>query len=318
MKNSFKLLFLILAILAFSHPFLSSQKRNKGTSKREIRKRQEQANKRSQYNKFNPLQPMGHNASQARADFIWSYETANTVPQNAGNISIITPSRFSNRKGVEFGASIGGLAVVPAFYLKKRWTEGRWYFASRHQVYSYAPMLYWGNELGYTSIYPLNRNLPVSIALKNELILSKPFLKDLNCGSAEQAYIILTGAIAYDYGFEVEETDVELMQRKLLRQRSNVILGGGGFWSARIQGDFYIRRNLYATLAVRGLFSDSPVGKSVEQNSSVKLKLTPRFSLSAGYWMTFGNGTETPILPIIDLTYHFGNKQGREEGLFGR
>ncbi|WP_152541697.1 hypothetical protein [Saccharicrinis fermentans] len=170
----------------------------------------------------------------------------------------------------------------------------------------------------YSSIFPLDRNLPISIGVKNELILSKPFLKDIQCGSVEQAYIVVTGAIAYDYGFEVEKTDVEYMQRKLLRQRSNVILGGGGFGSARLQGDFYVRKNLYATVAVRALFSDGSAGNSLEQNSSLRLKISPHFSLMAGYWLTLGKGTETPVLPIVDLTYHFGLKQGREEGLFKR
>ena len=317
--NSFsKIFFIVLIILVGFNTKLLAQRRNKGTSKREIRKRQEDANKKSQYNKFNEIQPMGHKSSQMRTDFIWSYETANTVPRYTGDISIISPSRFSRKSGLEFGASLGGIAVVPAFYLKKKWTEGKLYLASRHQVYSYSPMLYWSKEMEYTSVFPLQQRLPVTVAVKNEIILSKPFLKDLKCGSVKQAYIIITGAVAFDYGFAIEKSDVTLMQRKLLMQRSNAILGGGGFWSARLQGDFYLRKNLYATVAVRGLFADAPVGRSVEQNSSLRFKLTPRFSMTAGYWMSFGKGTETPILPLLDLTYHFGNKQGRDKGLFTR
>ncbi|GAF02428.1 hypothetical protein [Saccharicrinis fermentans] len=119
MNSSFKLFFMVLVLLASQHSFLMSQRRNKGTSKREIRKRQEDANKKSEYNKFNPLQPMGYKASNVRTDFVWSYETAGVVPQRAGDISIIMPSRFSVRKGVEFGTSLAGLGVVPAFYVKK-------------------------------------------------------------------------------------------------------------------------------------------------------------------------------------------------------
>lgn len=316
-KNGFVRLILLFVVLVFCQ-YTIAQRRNKGTSKREIRKRQEDANKKSQYNKFNEIQPMGHKSSQMRTDFIWSYETANTVPRYAGDISLLTPSRFSRKSGLEFGASLGGIAVVPAIYLKKRWTEGKLYLATRHQVYSYSPMLYWSKEMEYTSVFPLQQSLPVTVAVKNEIILSKPFLKDLKCGSVKQAYIIITAALAFDYGFAVEKSDVTLMQRKLLKQRSNVILGGGGFWSARLQGDFYLRNNLYATVAVRGLFADAPVGKSVEQNSSLRFKLTPRFSIAAGYWLSLGKGTETPILPLLDLTYHFGNKQGRDKGLFGR
>ena len=294
------------------------KKRNKGTSKREIRKRQEEANKKSQYNKFNELQPMGQKSSQARIDFIWSYETANTVPVYAGDISLITPSRFSVRRGVEFGGSILGLAVVPDFYLKKKWIEGKFYLSSRHQIYSYSPMLYWAREMEYSSIYPLQGNLPISIALKNEVILSKPFLKSIKCGTVKQPYIIVTGAVGVDYGIPIEKSGIDVMERKLLKQRSGVILGGGGFLTARLQGDFLITRDLYATVAFRGLFAGSQSGNSLEHNSLMRFKLTPRFSVSGGYWLTLGKGTESAIMPIIDLTYHFGNKQGREKGLFKR
>lgn len=321
MVSKLNLFLLIIFLLVVSEVHTDAQfwkKRNKGTSKREIRKRQESANKKSQYNKFNELQPMGHKSSQARIDFIWSYETANTVPLYAGDISLITPSRFSLRRGVEFGGSFAALPVVPNFYIKKKWKEGKLYVASRHQLYSYSPMLYWAQEMEYSSIFPLQADLPVTVAVKNEVIFSKPFLKDLKCGSVKQAYIIITGALAYDYGIPIEKTDFDLMQRKILRQRSGAILGEGGFITARLQGDFYIRQNLFATVAVRGLFASSTVGNSVEQNSLLRYNLTPRFSLSCGYWLSFGKGTETPIMPIIDLTYHFGNKQGRQKGLFGR
>ena len=294
------------------------KKRNKGTSKREIRKRQEEANKKSQFNKFNELQPMGHKSSQARIDFIWSYETANTVPLYAGDISLVTPSRFSTNRGFEFGGSISGLPVVPNVYLKKLWKNDKLYIATRHQIYSYAPMLYWAKELEYSSIFPLQSNLPVSIGLKNEIIFSKPFLKDIKCGSVKQAYVIITGALGLDYGIAVEKADVNLMERKFLRQRSGVILGDGGFLSARLQGDFLIFKDLYGTVALRGLFAGSDIGNSIEQNSLLRFKLTPRFSVSAGYWFTFGKGTETAIMPIVDLAYHFGNKQGRQKGLFKR
>ena len=296
----------------------NAQRRNKRTSKREIRKRQEEANKKSQYNKFNELQPMGQKSSQARIDYIWSYETANTVPLYSGDISIITPSRFSRRKGVEFGTSFLGLPVIPSFYLKKKWTEGKVYFATRHQVYSYSPMLYLAQEMDYLSIFPSQAKLPVTIALKNEFIFSRPFLKSIKCGSVKQPYIIITGAVGYDYGFQVEETDVDLMQRKILKQRSGVILGNDGFLSLRLQGDFYIMQNLYATVAVRGLYSGKDIGNSIEQNSFVRFQITPRFTLSGGYWVTFGEGTGSSIIPLVDLTYHFGNKQGRAKGLFGK
>ncbi len=318
LKTKVMLMVFVMLSVATSEVLAQKRRRNKGTSKREIRKRQEEANEKSEYNKFNELQPMGHKSSQARIDYLWSYETANTVPVCAGDISLITPSRFSIYRGVEFGGSIGLLPIAPNFYLKKKWKEGKFYFSTRHQVYSYSPMLYWAQEYDAYNIFPGEERLPVTVALKNELLLSKPFLKDLKCGSVKQPFIIVTAGLAYDYGLPVEETSVKIMPKKFLKQRSDLILGGGGMLSARLQGDFYLYQNLYLTTAIRGLFGSSNVGNSIENNSHLKLMISPRFSLSAGYWFTFGSGDETPVLPFFDITYHFGNKQGREKGLFGK
>lgn len=315
-----RLLTLIILII-FTHQFLNAQfgkKRNKATSKREIRKRQEEANKKSTYNRFNELQPMGKKASLLRTDYIWSYETANTVPEHGGDINLIIPSRFSTKQSVEFGTSIASIPFIPTIYIKKRWTKGKIYIATRHQVYSYSPLLYFAQEQEYSSLFPTDAVVPNSYGLKNELIVSKPFLKDLKCGSTKQPFIIATAAIGIDYGFSTKSTDVDVIPRKFFKQRSGPILGEGGFLSARLQGDFYLLQDLYLTVALRGLFSTPPYGHSIEQNSMIKYIISPKFSISLGYWATFGKGEELPIVPLFDLSYHFGHKQEREKGLFGK
>ncbi len=314
--------FILIIILIFILPFkLDSQqksKRNKRTSKREIRKRQEEANKKSDYNKFNELIPMGSSASIARNDYIWSYETANTVPVRGGDISLFSPTRLSFRRGQEIGTSIGSAAFIPMIYLKKRWKEGKLYIATRHQAYSFYPGLQIMRNNNYHQFIPENSDIPLVIAIKNELIISKPFLKDLKCGSIKQPFIIATVGVSYHYGIKISGTDVKLIDYKFIRPRNGVILGDAGFLSARIQGDFYINQNLLLTLAARGLFANNVYGNSIEQNSLIRYKISPKFSLSGGYWMNFGKGDGTFIIPIIDLTYHFGTREIRQKGLFGK
>ena len=305
-------------LLFFFFNCIDAQKRNKRTSKREIRKRQEEANKKSNYNKFNELIPMGSSVSIARNDYLWSYETANTVPVRGGDVNLIQPSRFCFRKGNEFGTSIASAAIVPMIYYKKRWHDKNIYIATRHQFYSFLPGLNKMHNKGHYQFIPENSSVPEVIALKNELIVSKPFLKDLKCGSVKQPYIILTAAIGYDYGFSISDTDVSMIDYKFMRSRSGVVLGGSGFFSARLQGDLYLTQDLFLTLAVRGLFPNSKFGKSFEQNSLIKYKISPKFSVSAGYWMNFGKGDGTFIVPVLDISYHFGNREIREKGLFGK
>ncbi|TLX72096.1 hypothetical protein E9993_18695 [Labilibacter sediminis] len=318
-KQLYKVIFVLclLMVLPCQTDAQFWKKRNKGTSKREIRKRQEEANKKSNYNRFNELQPMGKKASLVRIDYIWSYETANTVPEKGGDINLIMPSRFSTKSGIEFGTSIASLPFIPTVYLKKRWTKGVLYVATRHQVYSYSPLLYFAQKNEYCGIFPGNAEVPNSYGIKNELIISKPFLKDLKCGSVKQPYIIITAALAIDYGFATKSTEQELMERKFFKQRSGVVLGKGGFLTARLQGDLFLLKDLYLTIAVRGLFAGSPYGNSIEQNTMIKYKVSPKFSMSLGYWASFGKGEGAPVVPLFDLSYHFGYKEGREKGLFG-
>ncbi len=315
LSNSIALIVFIMILLPIT---LEAQRRNKGTSKREIRKRQEDANKKSNYNKFNELVPMGSSASIARNDFIWSYETANTVPLDGGDISLISPSRFSFRRGAEIGTSIGSAALIPMIYYKRRWREDKLYIATRHQMYSFLPGLEIMHNNNHFQFIPENSAIPQVIAIKNEFIVSKPFLKDLKCGSVKQPYIILTAGLSYDYGIKISGTDVKLIDYKFVRSRSGVILGDGGFFSARLQGDFYLNQNLFLTVAARGLFAGNTFGNTIEQNSLVRYKISPKFAVSGGYWMNFGKGDGTMILPVIDLTYYFGTREIREKGLFGK
>jgi hypothetical protein len=295
-----------------------SRRRNKRTSKREIRKRQEKANKKSMYNRFNELQPIGHKTNQARIDFIWSYETANTVPEKSGDISLLTPSRFSLKKGTEFGFTLGGMPFIPNLYYKKRWATKSLYVSTFHEIYSYSPLLHYLNAEGYHLIIPQTSDIPFTGIIKNELILSKPFLKNIKCGKEKQPYIIITAAVGIDFGMPIKKTDITTLESHFAQQRAGVILGGNGFICSRVQGDFYVIEDMFLTVAFRGFFSTPKYGKAFEQNSFLRYRLSPRFTASAGYWLTFGKGDGWPLLPFLDITYHFGYKEGRQKGLFGK
>ena len=158
--------FILIIALIYTIPLkVESQRksrRNKGTSKREIRKRQEEANKKSNYNKFNELVPMGSSASISRNDYIWSYETANTVPVNGGDISLFSPTRLSFKKGQEIGTSIGSAAFVPMIYFKRRWKSDKLYIATRHQAYSFYPGLHIMRNNNYFQFIPETSDIPIS------------------------------------------------------------------------------------------------------------------------------------------------------------
>ncbi len=313
----------LLFCFVFISPFFSttygqSHKLNKRTSRREIRKKQEKANENSDYNKFNKLVPMGSRVSTDRNDFIWSYESANVVPNRGGDISLIGPSRISLLPNLEIGSSLASLPFIPMLFVKKRWKNDQWVISTRHQLYSYYPLLDWLNKRENYKLIPEENTIPQVLALKNEFILSRAFSKELKCGSEKQPFLIATIGIAYDYGFALKETNVVSYNNKFLNPRTGVVLGNNGFFQLRLQGDLYLKNGIYLTVAARGLLSDINYKYTIEQNSSVRFMLSPRFSFNLGYWINLGTGDGDNIVPTIDLTYHFGQRASREKGLFKR
>lgn len=293
------------------------KKLNKGTSKKEIRKRQEEADKKSSYNKFNKLQPMGKKATLVRNDFIWSYSTANVVPEKGGDISLLFPSRISLGRSDEIGGSIGTMLFAPNLYYKKRWYNQKFMISSKHQVYTYTPLLYFFDRTN-SNVIPANSNIPNTIAFKNELIFSMPFLKEINCGATKEPYLIISAAVALDFGVRVNNSIPIELDSKFLTPRGGVVMGNNMFGTVRLQADYMIYNDLFLTAGFRGIISDNTYANSFEHNAHVKYSFSPKVSLSAGYWLSFNSGGGTPILPIIDISYHFGLREGRSKGLFGK
>jgi len=315
MFRSVLVIFILIVGVPCSAQFLG--KLNKGTSKREIRKRQEEADKKSSYNKFNKLQPMGKKATLVRNDFLWSYSTANVVPDKGGDISLLFPSRISLGRSDEIGGSIGTMLFVPNLYYKKRWHNNKFMIASKHQLYSYTPLLYLFDRTNSNAIQNAN-SIPNTIALKNELIFSMPFLKEINCGATKEPYLIISAAIAIDFGIRVNQADSISLDNKFLTPRSGAVVGNNIFGTVRLQADYMIYNNLFLSAGIRGILSDNTYSNAIEHNAHVKYSLSPKVSVSAGYWLTLNTGGGTPILPIIDISYHFGLREGRSKGLFSK
>ncbi len=313
---------ILIVLFLISPVFLNlngqTRKLNKRTSKREIRKKQEKGNENSDYNKFNKLVPMGSRVSTDRNDFIWSYETANVVPTRGGDISLIGPSRISLRTDLEIGSSLASIPFIPMVFIKKKWKDDEWIVSSRHQLYSYYPLLYWLDKKENYKIIPEGNTIPQVLGIKNELIISRAFNKELNCGGVKQPFLIATLGVGYDYGLAFEGTDSTKVDNKFLIPRTGVVLGNNGFFQLRLQGDLYLNKGMFLTVAARGLLSDIDYEYSIEQNSSVRFMLSPRFSVNLGYWLSLGKGNGDFIVPAIDLTFHFGQRASRDKGLFKR
>lgn len=312
----FSIVLLLIPLCASSQLF---KRLNKGTSKRDIRKRQEEADKKSDYNKFNKLQAMGKKSTQKRNDFLWSAETANVVPYKGGDIAIVGTTRYSFTKGIEAGGSLGAMYFAPNLYLKKRWQTGKYYVASKHQLYTYTPLLYFAGNREWNLLNDYS-DIPNVLAMKNELIISRPFLKQLSCGGAKQPFLVITLGVGVDYGYKFNRTNVDslLIDNAFLESRGGVVLGDNGFGTIRLQADYLINTKLYATLAFRGIISDHNFSNAIEHNANIQYHFSPKFSISGGFLAHYSSREGFDIIPLMDLKYHFGLREGRDEGLFDK
>ncbi len=294
---------------------------NKKTSKREIRKRQADARKKDkETNAFNPLQGMGSTESLNRDDIFWNSETANTVYVKAGNISLLTPSRYGIRQDLELETVLGLDYWMPNILVKKRWKNGRLKIASRHGLYSGTPGFYWAQNHGYYEYVDSLARIPVVISMRNEVFFSYAFYHDVGC-IQRQPYIILTFNAGADFGVPIGESSLNELQKHFLTNRSPALTGQGvtGFGKVRVDTKFY--DYLYFFSSMNFFFGGFTGGFAFENQTAIQTFVTKNFSVSAGLYLSLANyGTDSKagILPFFDLSWYFGQKESRQKGLFNK
>ncbi|WP_430812042.1 MULTISPECIES: hypothetical protein [unclassified Carboxylicivirga] len=293
-------------------------KSKKRTSKREMRKRQEEANRRDNTNAFNPAQPMGARQNDQRDDLLWHSESANTVYAGSGNISLVKPSRYGLSDGLEVSSVLPLNYWMPNIYLKKRWRNESWYVASRHGFYSGRPGLKWFNKRDNPEIVEGAEQIPFILSMKNELSVSRLIMNNDRCGR-DKPYIILTGIVGVDFGIPFGDSDLKEMEGHFLTNRSPAITGSGYTAYLKARADWQMTSSLMLGGSIAYYRGDFTGKDAVEQSAELQLMLFPRLSASVAYALSVANYTasnDIGFLPYVDLTFYFGRRQGRQKGLF--
>ncbi|MDI3520825.1 MAG: hypothetical protein PWR04_813 [Anaerophaga sp.] len=293
-------------------PFKKSSQEEKATRDPGTRKRGA-----GEGNLFNPFQPSGSSVSELRDDYIWSAKTAATSYHKAGNISVTTPSRYGLKEGLELSTWLGIDYRVPNLFLKNEISRGKLWVSSLHGVYSSWPGLNNASENNGNFLADSVSDVPFILSLKNQLIFSRPFFSSLHC-NPHQPYLILSAALAFDYGISFDNDSVYLKEDQFKTPRSMSYLGEGWLITLGLMGDWQIQPYLYARGEIRMLGGNFPGEISVEQQSSVEYFPVSDFSVSGGYIIGIGNidNKSLSILPFFDISFYFGKKQGRKRGLF--
>ena len=296
------------------------QKLNKGTSKRQIKKKQKEAYKKnSDVNAFNPVQPMGSRQSQARDDIFWNSESANTVYENSGNISLTTPSRYGIKQGLELSTVLGYDFWIPNVMLKKRWYDDRIIISSRHGLYSGTPGFHWAQKNGHYDYVDSLATIPFILSMRNEIFFSYSIFHDVGC-IQKQPFIILTLSGGVDFGIPFSESTITELKHHFLTNRSPALTGQGITGYAKARADWRVYDYLYLGTSMNFFFGEFTGNWSFENRTEIQTFITQNFSVSVGFAFSAGqynipSKSNVAILPFIDISWYFGQKESRQKGL---
>ena len=315
---------LVLAISLFAVETLAqSNKKFKGkkrTSKREIKKLQQEALKKDDTNAFNSKQVMGSKQKDSRNDLLWPGETANTVDRGAANISLLSPSRYGLKPDLELSSNLLLNYWVPNVYIKKRWRNNKkWYVASKHGLYSAAPGLNWVNKNAYTSVADHVEAIPFVLSMNNELLVSRMIINNERCGR-DKPYVILTGGLGVDFGVPFGDSDLKELKVRVLANRSPALIGSGYTAYLKARADWKMTNSVMLGGGLTYFRGDFSGNSALEHNVQLQMLVLPRLSFSVGYLLSVDNHTNAGgvgILPFFDMTFYLGRRQARQKGLFG-
>ncbi|NPA38069.1 MAG: hypothetical protein GXO47_14595, partial [Chlorobi bacterium] len=278
------LLILIFQVSVFSQSNKKARL-NKRTSKREIRKRQEEARKKNKdSNAFNPLQPMGSKENTDRDDIFWGSETANTVYVGAGNVSLISPSRYGIKQDVEISTVLGYDYWIPNIFIKKRWKDDKIKIASRHGLYSATPGMNWAQNNGHYEYIDSLADIPVVLSVRNEVFFSYAFYHDVGC-IQKQPFIIVTLNLGADGGIPLNKGNIDELNKHFLTNRSPALLGQGIFAYTKARLDAKLYDYLYIGTSMNFYFGQFTGNFSFENHTAIQTFITKSLSASAGFYL---------------------------------
>ena len=296
------------------------QKLNKGTSKRQIKKRQKQAYERNRdTNAFNPIQPMGSRESKERDDIFWNSESANTVYKSSGNISLSTPSRYGLKQGLELSTVLGYDFFAPNIMLKKRWSNDKIIISSRHGLYSATPGFHWAQNSGHYDYVDSLATIPFVLTVRNEVFFSYALYHDVGC-IQKQPFIILTLNGGADFGIPFGESTMTELKHHFLTNRSPALTGQGVTGYVKARADWKTYDYLYLGTSFNFFFGNFTGNWAFENRTEMQTFITQSFSLSVGFSFSAGqyeipSKSNVAILPFFDLSWYFGQKESRQKGI---
>jgi len=291
-------------------------------SKREVKKRKMEAEqKQAEDTPFAPTPKSGRLVTEIRDDYIWKSQSGGVVYPKAGNISFFEPAKIGLNDKSQLESSLGVDYWIPNLFYKYQWYSSKeWKVATRHGLYSGTPGYNYFDAKGVYKYTDTAQHIPIVLSCKNELFITRLFTKAYSC-NGPQPYLLITGGLGFDLGYPMGKNDLSEIHEPFLGNRSMALCGNGYMVYALIRGDYQINPSFLAGASFRYFYGNFTGNHAMEPKLWIETFLGDNVSITTGISLSFDsydNSPEVGFLPILDLTYYFGRKKGRESGLFNK
>lgn len=260
-----------------------------------------------------------------RDDVLWHAEGANVVYRGAGNVSLLSASRYGVTEKLELSTYLAEDVARPTVYAKALWMtfNKRWFVSSRFDIANAYPGLSLAKRFEVERVIRPGADAPLVFEVGHELLVSRAWFTDPNC-SDNSAYLILTGGIGLYGGIKCVDGDTLYQPRfHFLANRSETLIDNGFRARLKLWVDGRLTGRIYAHGGIAyhtGFFSKH---HAVELQAEGEFFITSRWSAKIGVLTSFahyeGVDSHAGVWPIVDVTYYFGHRsKAGQSNLFDR
>lgn len=259
------------------------------------------------------------NALTRRDDQIWSSESANVVYKEAGNVSILSDSRYGMSDFWEISTNLGSAIWVPRVSVKRlmKVVNRKNYFAIKGSASTAISGYSIARNHHYDKLINQDDDLPFVLDLTGELIYSRAFRNDPNCAK-DNVWLVLSNSISLDTGFDLNGKKVKQAGYQFLANRSGAWRDWGVYLRVKVWADWLVNSWLIVRGGLKYYYGTFVGHDALEGQVEAEAFLTGRLSFKAGGILSYANyntvDKDFAAYPMVDITYYFGKKVSSREG----
>lgn len=249
-----------------------------------------------------------------RDDVLWHAESAGVVYEKAGNVSLLSASRWGLTNRLELSTYLAEDVLRPSVYVKALWRvfDKRWFLASRFNVANAYPGMSLAQGAKVERVIEPEADIPLVFELGHEMLLSRAWFTDPNCSDGSAYLIVSAGLGLYGGGNFSSADDLRQVRFHFLANRGETLTGSGFRARLKVWADGRLtgRVNLHGGIAYHvGTFSSH---HAVEIQAEGEYFFSGRWSAKLGFLTSFAHyrdiDSHAAIWPIVDVSYYFGHR----------